>query len=108
MFPDLSFLRKTSSDLHSRALPTVLEVLDTFEPNGPFVSRLVLRNELASPLVSITLQRDTIELGGNAGIVTLGALPPAVDKDALTWVGLRGYTVDQGGLQAPADSPDEV
>lgn len=56
----------------------------------------------------VTLQRDTIEIGGNAGQLSIGGLPPGVQSDNLTWVPVRGYTQDQGGLPVPLDSPGEV
>ncbi|KAA1478680.1 acid protease [Dentipellis sp. KUC8613] len=109
-FPDLSFLRNSSTNLkrgaplRSSSLPTVSEVLDTFVPFGPLVPRL----GLTAPIAAVTLQRDTVQVGGNAGTLSLGALPPAVQADNLTWVPLRAYTPVEGGLPAPADSPDEV
>ncbi|TFY53270.1 hypothetical protein EVG20_g10194 [Dentipellis fragilis] len=108
-FPDLSFLRNSSNlkrGARSRAssLPTVSDVLDTFIPYGPLVPRL----GLTAPIAAVTLQRDTVQVGGNAGMLSLGALPPAVRADNMTWVPLRAYTPAEGGLPAPTDSPHEV
>jgi hypothetical protein len=64
-------------------------------------------NEI-DPMFAITLQRDTVEIGGNVGQLSIGGLPPGVQNDSLTWVPVRGYTRKQGGLPAPTDFPDEV
>ena len=74
---------------------------------APFLGRLIAAKEV-DPMFVITLQRDTIEIGGNAGQLSIGRLPPGIQSDTMTWVPVRGYTQDQGGLPAPLDSPGEV
>ena len=64
--------------------------------------------ELRSPMFTITLQRNTIDVGGNAGMLSIGEMPSGVSEDKLTWVPLRNYTVDEGGMPGPPDSPNEV
>lgn len=59
-------------------------------------------------MVTITLQRDTVDIGGNLGMLAIGELPAGIDNGSLTWAQVRGYTLAQGGLAAPADSPNEV
>jgi len=67
-----------------------------------------MRHELMSPMFTITFQRDTIDVGGNAGMLSIGEMPSGVSEDKLTWVPLRNYTSNEGGLPAPPDSPNEV
>ena len=43
-------------------------------------------------MFTITLQRDSVDIGGNIGILSLGKLPSGVNNDSLTWVKARGYT----------------
>ncbi|KAL4063845.1 aspartic peptidase domain-containing protein [Scleroderma citrinum] len=64
-------------------------LLSSFATIGPFIPRLVARGELAAPLFSVTLQRDSIEVGGNQGMLYIGELPPT------------------GGIKPPSDVPDE-
>ncbi|KAK2459962.1 hypothetical protein APHAL10511_007968 [Amanita phalloides] len=106
VFPDLTGI--TNQNPQQNALPTVDDILSSFSIVGPLMSRLIATGSLSKPLIAITLQRDTIEIGGNVGILNIGQLPAAVEAESLTWVPLRMYTVDQGGLTAPADSPHEV
>ena len=75
---------------------------------GPLLGRWVMRHELMSPMFTITLQRNTIDVGGNAGMLSIGEMPGDVSEDKLTWVPLRNYTVEEGGMPGPPDSPNEV
>jgi phytepsin len=84
------------------------DVLASFASNGPFLPRLILTGALASPIVAISLQRDTVDIGGNQGMVSIGELPAGIAAEDLTWVPLRGYTAAEGGLPAPEESPNEV
>ncbi|KAI0066911.1 acid protease [Artomyces pyxidatus] len=110
IFPDLSFLSRSAplATRQSTSPPSVSDVLATFSTNGPLISRLASTGILTFPGVTITLQRDTVDVGGNQGMLSIGELPSGLSEDNLTWVPLRGYTVSQGGLPAPADSPTEV
>src|ERR1700761_297640 len=98
----LSTRQTTSSSPSTSA--TITDVLDAFSLYGPLTTRL----SLASPQITITLQRNAISVGGNVGLLSLGELPDGVNNDSLTWSPIRGYTVAQGGLPAPADSPNEI
>ncbi|TCD60835.1 hypothetical protein EIP91_009424 [Steccherinum ochraceum] len=60
------------------------------------------------PVLAATLQRDTVDVGGNVGQLSIGALPNGISDDALTWAPLRAYTVAEGGLPPPPDAPSEV
>lgn len=76
--------------------------------NGPVLSRIVQTNALANPMFAISLQRDTIEIGGGTGTLTVGTLPPGIDNSSLTWVPVRLYSQAEGGLQPPSFAPNEV
>ena len=61
----------------------------------------------AYPHSQITLQRDTIDISGK-GQLTIGELPSGVDNSSLTWVPVRPYTPENGGLQAPSFASNET
>jgi|SRR5712671_922556 len=106
VFPDLSWIRGYHTP---RSLsPSVNDVLASFATNGPLLPRLILTGALASPIVTVSLQRDTVDISGNQGILSIGELPIGVVAEDLTWVPLRGYTAAEGGLPAPEESPNEV
>jgi hypothetical protein len=99
----------SSPDVRSkRQLANTSELQSSFATNGPLIPRLVAQGMLDSPMFSVALQRDTIEIGGNEGMLSIGALPPTVKSESLTWVPVRGYPPDQGGLKPPPDAPGEV
>ncbi|KIJ48551.1 hypothetical protein M422DRAFT_103485, partial [Sphaerobolus stellatus SS14] len=75
---------------------------------GPFLSRLVATGELEQPMFTITLQRDSVDIGGNVGQLTIGTLPDGVRNDSLTWVPVQRSSLDNAGVVGPSDSPDEV
>lgn len=41
-------------------------------------------------------------------MLSIGALPKGISEESLTWVPLRAYTVADGGLPPPPDTPNEV
>jgi phytepsin len=84
------------------------DVLASFANNGPLLPRLILAGALASPIVAISLQRDTVDIGGNQGMLSIGELPTGIATEDLAWVPLRGYSAAEGGLPAPEESPNEV
>ncbi|KAH7108307.1 acid protease, partial [Auriculariales sp. MPI-PUGE-AT-0066] len=65
---------------------------DLLATAGPFITRAILQNQFPEPMISVTLQRDSIDPGGNAGMLTLGGLPPTVQSDSLTWADVRLYS----------------
>jgi len=75
---------------------------------GPFLPRLIIQGVLSQPMVVVSLQRNSIDVGGNLGMLSIGELPAGIDSSALTWIPLRRYSSDVGGIPAPADSPSEV
>jgi hypothetical protein len=111
--PDLSGIHghrspTVLSDLDGSLFPSMDDVLASFANDGPLLPRLILAGALASPLVAISLQRDTVDIGGNQGMLSIGELPAGIAMEDLAWVPLRGYTAAEGGLPAPEDSPNEV
>ncbi|KIJ31217.1 hypothetical protein M422DRAFT_267170 [Sphaerobolus stellatus SS14] len=75
---------------------------------GPFLTRLIANGQLGQPMFTITLQRDTFDLGGNIGQLTIGKLPEGVSNNSLTWVPVRLYSQEQGGIPSSSNSPNEV
>ena len=59
-------------------------------------------------MFTITFQRNTIDVGGNAGMLSVGEMPSGVLEDKQTWVPPGNYTADEGGMPGPPDSPNEV
>lgn len=56
----------------------------------------------------VTLQRDIIDVSGSNGALTVGRLPDGIDNSSLTWVPVRLYGPNDGGLNPPQFAPDEV
>ncbi|THV05895.1 acid protease, partial [Dendrothele bispora CBS 962.96] len=75
---------------------------------GPLLARVAMTNALEMPMFAVELQRATIDVDGQDGILTVGTLPEGVDNSSLTWVPVRLYKPDEGGLRAPSFAPDEV
>ncbi|KAG5642547.1 hypothetical protein DXG03_002585 [Asterophora parasitica] len=65
-----------------------------------------MSGELEQPMFSITLQRSTVDIGGE-GVLTVGKLPAGIDNSSLTWVPVRLYEVNDGGLRPPTFAPNE-
>lgn len=57
--------------------------------------------------LQIALQREMIDVSGQ-GMLTVGKLPDGVDNSSLTWVPVRLYTADEGGVSPPTFAPNEV
>lgn len=110
-FPSFDFLTTTTSPHDKRqnaSLQSSPEVIASFGTYGPLLSRLVTNHQLAQPMFVTTLQRDTIDVGGNVGQLSIGELPSGIQTDSLTWVPLRAYTPQEGGLPPPSDALNEV
>ncbi|TFK17740.1 acid protease [Coprinopsis marcescibilis] len=102
-------LDPTPKQLESRQVSQgVSQLFASFATIGPFVPRLVLESDLHLPMVTVTLQRNTIEVGGNVGMLSIGEMTAGVNAEDLTWVPMRSYSFEQGGLPAPPDSPTET
>lgn len=114
-FPSFKFLtqspsfwrRQTSSPLPATPA-SAATAINSFSTFGPLLTRLILQGQLDTPLIAMTLQRDTLSIGGNAGTLSVGALPGNVQDTELTWMPVRAYSVNEGGLPAPPDAPNEV
>jgi hypothetical protein len=107
-FPNLRFPKAHISRHSSRETQPASDlVFDSYPDIAPFLGRLIATNQI-DPLFSVTLQRDTIDKGGNAGRFYIGQLPPGVQNDSLTWVPVRRYSEAEGGLSGPSDAPHEV
>lgn len=103
-FPSPSEQKRQSSNVSS----TMTALLPTWSVFGPLLARFVTAAQLTLPMYTVTLQRDSIQVGGNVGMLSIGEMPSGVSEDSLTWVPIRAYSYSQGGLPAPPDSPNEV
>jgi hypothetical protein len=56
----------------------------------------------------VMLQRDIIDVSGSHGALTVGKLPDGIDNSSLTWVPVRLYGPQDGGLHPPQFAPNEV
>ena len=56
-------------------------------------------------MYTLTLQRDSIQVEGNVGMLSIGEMLSGVLEDSLTWVPIRTYPY---WLLAPPDTPNEV
>lgn len=65
-------------------LATVDQLLSTFATHGPLVARMCTMGALTEPSVTITLQRNSLDIGGNVGMMSIGALPSGILNDTLT------------------------
>ncbi|KAJ6494942.1 aspartic peptidase domain-containing protein [Mycena vulgaris] len=75
--------------------------------DGPLISRIAQSGSLDMPMFTISLQRSTIDISGT-GALTLGALPDGVDNSSLTWVPVRLYSPEDGGINPPTFAADET
>lgn len=75
---------------------------------APTVARMVMTEQLESPMFAVELQRNTIDVGGGSGVLTVGRLPDGLESSSLTWVPVRLYYPDEGGLSAPSFAENEV
>lgn len=55
----------------------------------------------------ISLERHTNGLDGK-GLLTIGNLPEGIDNSSLTWVPVRLYADEDGGMGTFSSAPDEV
>jgi phytepsin len=107
-FPNLKKLKNLVSSTRKRSAEGAAltqAVLQSYATYGPALTRMVTTNALVAPMFTISLQRDELDIGGNAGVLSLGELPAGVQQTDLTWAPVRGYP---NALEAPADSPDET
>jgi Eukaryotic aspartyl protease len=108
-FPDISWLDPPSTR-HARQISSsiVPAVFHSYATIAPLLARLAVTNALSLPMFTVALQRDTVEIGGNVGLLSIGELPGGIKNESMTWAPVRLYTKAQGGLPPPPDSPNEV
>ncbi|EPQ51101.1 acid protease [Gloeophyllum trabeum ATCC 11539] len=107
-FPSESQVQAAVVNQQFNTPKTTDEFVSTTSQNGPLLSRLAMTGQLAQPMFTITLQRDTIDVGGNPGVLTIGKLPDGVDNSSLTWVPVKLYSPADGGLNPPTFAPNEI
>lgn len=90
------------------ALDTTDNFLRATAAYGPTLARIAWTGALQAPMFAIELQRNTIDIGGGDGALTVGRLPEGVSDSMLTWVPVRLYRPEDGGLSPPTFAPDEV
>jgi hypothetical protein len=83
-------------------------VFGSYPRIGPLLGRLVATGGISVPMFTVALQRDTVDVGGNAGLLSIGELPGGVKNESLTWVPVRTYSSAENGLPPPLNSPNEV
>ncbi|KAI0344431.1 acid protease [Trametopsis cervina] len=106
-FPSQSFVQAAIVNARFNTPVTTDEFVSSVTTLGPIVSRLAAAGHIEQPLFAITLQRDTVDLGGK-GQVTIGELPQGVDNSSITWVPVRLYSSADGGLNPPTFAKNEV
>ncbi|KAF8660913.1 hypothetical protein AX16_001541 [Volvariella volvacea WC 439] len=106
-FPSGSKIQEAVVTAESGPIDDTDDFLRATWTDGPLLSRISMTNALELPMFSITLQRNTIDIGGH-GMLTVGRLPDGVDESSLTWVPVRLYEVEDGGLAPPNFAPNEV
>ena len=58
---------------------------------------------LAKPVITISLQCDTIDIGENQEILSIGELPAGIATENLSWDPLHHYTMAESGPLAPKE-----
>ncbi|KAH9851796.1 acid protease [Lenzites betulinus] len=106
-FPAQSFVQAAAVNAEFSSVSGTDTFVEQIAESGPFISRLILGDEIDDPLFAITLQRDTIDVSGE-GQITIGQLPDGVDNSTITWVPVRLYNSVDGGLDPPSFAPNEV
>ncbi|KAF8500835.1 aspartic peptidase domain-containing protein [Russula emetica] len=76
--------------------------------DGPLLSRFAVSDSLEQPMFAVMLQRDIIDVSGSNGSLTVGKLPDGINNSSLTWVPVRLYRPEDGGLKPPQFAPKEV
>ncbi|KAI1794371.1 acid protease [Ganoderma leucocontextum] len=74
---------------------------------GAFIPRLVLNGVIDQPMFSISLQGSRNGIAGT-GQLTIGRLPDGVDNSSVTWVPVRLYDTENGGISSPSNWEVEI
>jgi hypothetical protein len=107
-FPSGSKIQEALVTSESGKIDQTDAFVDATYTTGPLLPRIVMTNELENPMFGVSLQRNTIDIGGGEGVLSVGKLPDGVDNSTLTWVPVRLYTPDEGGLNPPSFATNEV
>ncbi|KDQ50519.1 hypothetical protein JAAARDRAFT_41981 [Jaapia argillacea MUCL 33604] len=107
-FPSESVIQAAVVNAQFKSPSTTDHFVTTTGQNGPLLSRLAISKQLDQPMFTISLQRDTVDVGGNTGLLSVGAFPNGVDNSSFTWVPVRRYTPADGGLTPPTFASKEV
>ncbi|KAL1948222.1 hypothetical protein VTO73DRAFT_12297 [Trametes versicolor] len=106
-FPAQGFVQSAALNAELGNIFDIDAFVENIDKAGPIVPRLIMSGVVDEPLFAITLQRDMIDVSGK-GQLTIGRLPEGVDNSSITWVPVRLYSSDEGGLSPPSFAPDEV
>ncbi|KAF9483409.1 acid protease [Pholiota conissans] len=107
----------TASSVQGSILGTTIDsatdidnYVDSMGSHGPLISRIAMAGALDAPMFSLSLQRDERDptRTEKTGFLTLGKLPHGIDNSSLTWVPVRLYAVEDGGMGPPSFAADEV
>jgi len=99
-FPDQPAAKRSPAPRSLSPRQSFSDLLSILPSAAPPIPRAIIENKLSEPMIAITLQRDTVDLGGNAGMLTLGGLPDTVDPKSLTWSDVRLYDREQANFPA--------
>ncbi|THU99843.1 acid protease [Dendrothele bispora CBS 962.96] len=107
-FPSGSKIQEALVTDQTGPLTTTDEFVKATYEYGPLLARIAMTGALEMPMFAIELQRSTIDVGGQDGMLTVGRLPEGIDNSSLTWVPVRLYKPEEGGLRAPSFASGEV
>ncbi|KAI0086972.1 aspartic peptidase domain-containing protein [Irpex rosettiformis] len=106
-FPSQSFVQAAAVNQKFSSPATTDSFIQNIGSFGPLVSRLAQAGHIEQPIFSISLQRNTVDVGGK-GQITIGELPAGIDNSTITWVPVRLYKPTDGGLNPPSFAKNEV
>ncbi|KAH9969769.1 aspartic peptidase domain-containing protein [Russula dissimulans] len=107
-FPSGSLVQAAAIDSKFNSPSTTDDFVFGTASDGPLLSRIAMSGSLEQPMFAITLQRDIIDISGSNGSLTVGKLPDGIDNSSLTWVPVRLYKPEDGGMNPPTFAPNEV
>jgi len=107
-FPSGSLVQAAAIDSKFNSPSTTDDFVLGTASDGPLLSRIAMSGSLEQPMFTITLQRDIIDISGSNGLLTVGNLPNGIDNSSLTWVPVRLYKPEDGGMNPPTFAPNEI
>ena len=81
--------------------------ISNIDTHGPLASRISMSGGLERDVYAITLQRNQVDVGGE-GTMHIGKLPDGIDESLMTWVPVRLYSMEDGGMPPPSFARQEV